>query len=353
MFTDILRQLAFLLIAEMDESLAVQYCYPLHNASCTKSVRSTYEYVLMYLTFSVMSAVTVFVNLLVIISISHFKQLHTPTNLLILSLAVADFLVGLIVIPVEAIQLTETCWYFGQEFCFIFQCIVYTLLSSSLGHLVLIAVDRYAAVFDPLLYSQRITVNKTCISTCLIWSCSVLYNLLLLYCNRSVNFSLDDTFCHGQCFLYISFEWGIFDLIISFIAPCAVMITLYLRIFQVATYQASIINSISAGVGCVDDNKVPRKAEGKAAKTLGIVVTVYLLCWIPYYLCLLTADASEASAFTITLLTWILYANSCMNPLIYALFYTWFKTAVRHILTLKILESSSSFINLLSESDLS
>lgn len=334
----------------MDETLAVQYCYPLNNASCTKLFRATYEYVLMYFIFSVMSVITVFVNLLVIISISHFKQLHTPTNLLILSLSVADLLVGLIVIPVDAIKLTDTCWYFGQEFCFVFQCIVYALLSSSLGHLVLIAVDRYVAVCDPLLYSQRITVKQTLISISLIWLCSVLYNLLLLYCNRIVNFSGDHGLCHGQCFLYISFEWGMFDIIISFIAPCAVMITLYLRIFQVATHQANIINTISAGVGYADDNtQVSKRSEGKAAKTLGIVVTVYLLCWIPYYLGLLTADSSESSALTITLLTWILYLNSCINPLIYALFYTWFKTAVRHILTLKILESSSSFMNLMSE----
>ncbi|XP_012689511.2 trace amine-associated receptor 13c-like [Clupea harengus] len=333
----------------MDESLAVQYCYPLHNASCSKTVGPTYKYVLMYLIFSVISIVTVFVNLLVIISISHFKQLHTPTNLLILSLAVADLLIGLIVIPVEAIKLTETCWYFGQEFCFIFQCIVYALLSSSVGHLVVIAIDRYVAVSDPLLYIQRITVSKALISISLIWSCSVLYNLVLLYCNRSVHFSGDHRLCHGQCFLYISFEWGMFDIICSFVAPCAVMITLYLRIFQVATYQVSVINSISAGVGYADDTKMPRKSEGKAAKTLGIVVAVYLLCWIPYYLCLLTADASESSAIAITFLTWILYTNSCVNPLIYALFYSWFKTAVRHILTLKIHESSSSFLNLLSE----
>ncbi|XP_023998618.2 trace amine-associated receptor 5-like [Salvelinus sp. IW2-2015] len=105
-------------------------------------------------------AVTVFLNLLVIISISHFKQLHTPTNLLILSLAVSDLLVGLIVIPVVTIAIMEPCWGFGEYFCAFHFYITFLCSSLSLGNLVLISIDRYVAVCDPLLYHSKITITR-------------------------------------------------------------------------------------------------------------------------------------------------------------------------------------------------
>ncbi len=103
-----------------------------------------------------------FLNLLVIISISHFKQLHTPTNLIILSLAVADLIVGLIVIPFMGITFIESCWYFGETFCSLFLFISFMVVSASLGNLVFISVDRYIAVSDPLRYTIRVTTDKLC-----------------------------------------------------------------------------------------------------------------------------------------------------------------------------------------------
>ncbi|KAL1266298.1 hypothetical protein QQF64_001973, partial [Cirrhinus molitorella] len=94
----------------------MQYCFPAINSSCT-----------------------VFLNLLVIISISHFKKLHNPTNLLILSLAVADLLVGLIVMPIEAIKLIETCWYFGNTFSW----------TVFLNLLVIISISHFKKLHTP------------------------------------------------------------------------------------------------------------------------------------------------------------------------------------------------------------
>ncbi|XDV54612.1 hypothetical protein PO909_022861 [Leuciscus waleckii] len=256
-------------------------------------MRSRYEYNIMYVFVSLLSAWTVFLNLLVIVSISHFKKLHTPTNLIILSLAVADLLMGL-VMPIDATRHIETCWYFGDTFCKLFIIILGLVFSASLSNLVLIAVDRYVAVCHPLQYPQKITTTKT-----------------------------------------LGFAWGVIDLFMSFIFPCTFIITLYLRIFYVAHQQVKVINSLMNG----------GKSESKAALTLGIIVTVYLLCFIPYYIC----SISVISSTTINLLTWVVYTNSGLNPLVYALFYPWFKKTIKHILTLKIFQPASSLVDIFTE----
>ncbi|KAF7646648.1 hypothetical protein LDENG_00184260, partial [Lucifuga dentata] len=71
-----------------------ELCFPeLLNTSCRKPIKHQYETMTAYILLSSISLLTFTLNLLVIISISHFRQLHTPTNLLLLSLAISDFFV--------------------------------------------------------------------------------------------------------------------------------------------------------------------------------------------------------------------------------------------------------------------
>ncbi|XP_056322191.1 trace amine-associated receptor 13c-like [Danio aesculapii] len=327
------------------EDQETQYCFPNINSSCIKGKRSKHEYNTMYMFFSLLSAWTVFLNLLVIISISHFKKLHTPTNMIILSLAVADLLVGLIVMPVEAIKLIETCWYFGDTFCGLFLTIMALLGSTSLSNLVLIAVDRYVAVCHPLLYPQKITITKTLISICLCWIFSSAYSTVVIVQNKHSDSSQRTDLCYGECSFNPSFIYIVINEIYYFVLPCTVIITAYMRIFYVAFKQVKVINSLMKSGKCVTEGSVKRKSEHKAALTLGIIVTVYLLCYIPYYI-LSIIGPTVISLDTMTYLLWAFYGSCALNPLIYALFYRWFKISVKHILTLKILEPASSLLDI-------
>nr|XP_055063167.1 trace amine-associated receptor 13c-like [Misgurnus anguillicaudatus] len=319
------------------EDHETQYCFPAINSSCIKTKRSTHEYNIMYVFFSLLSVWTVFLNLLVIISISHFKKLHTPTNMLILSLAVADLFIGLIIMPLEAIRLIETCWYFGHTFCKLFLIIMGLLPFTSLSNLVLIAVDRYVAVCHPLLYPQKITMTRTIITICVSWFCSSAYNISSVTTTSQSKFT-----CYGECTFITTFAWTIIDVFLSFLLPCSIIITLYLRIFYVAHHQVKVINSLMRSGKHLTEGSVRRKSESKAALTLGIIMMVYLFCWIPYYTLNLTPNTRMTSV-TAYIILWILYINSGLNPLIYAIFYPWFRTSVKHILNLyKIFNTSWS-----------
>ncbi|XP_055063160.2 trace amine-associated receptor 13c-like [Misgurnus anguillicaudatus] len=325
------------------EDHETQYCFPAINSSCIKTKRSTHEYSIMYVFFSLLSVWTVFMNLLVIISISHFKKLHTPTNMLILSLAVADLLIGLIIMPLEAIRLIETCWYFGDTYCRLFVIIMGLLLFTSLSNLVLIAVDRYVAVCHPLLYTQKITTTKTLIIICLCWLCSLVYNIAIVVCISPRNE------CYGECIVMVnSFEGRAVDLFLSFVFPCSLIIILHLRIFYVAHQQVKVINSLLKRGKDLTEGSVRRKSEHKAALTLGIIVAIHLLCWIPYYILTLTEN-TFISPTVAQYLIWVLYVNSCLNPVIYALFYSWFRKSVIHILTLRIFMQANSRDNIFSD----
>ncbi|XP_059394620.1 trace amine-associated receptor 13c-like [Carassius carassius] len=326
-----------LLAVHSPNVMDTQYCFDTITSSCMKTKRSSFEHNIIYIFVLLLSVWTVFLNLLVIISISHFKKLHTPTNLIILSLAVADMLIGF-VMPIEAFRLIEMCSYFGGSFCALYIVFLTVLFSVSLSNIVLIAFDRFVAVCQPLLYPQKITTTKTLMSICLCWVCSSAYNTAFVINTGNLDAS-------NRRDVMTGFVWRVADLFVAFIFPCILIITLYMRIFYVVHRHVKVINLLMKGGKCLIEGSVKRKSESKAALTLGVIVAVYLLCWIPYYI----SSISVASSTTKNILTWVTYTNSSLNPLIYALFYPWFRRTVKHILTLKIFHPASSLVNIFTD----
>ncbi|XP_071196207.1 trace amine-associated receptor 13c-like [Salvelinus alpinus] len=317
----------------MEKHEDIQYCFQDGNSSCRKVLLSTSIYITLYIFFSLISAVTVFLNVLVIISISHFKQLHTPTNLLILSLAVSDLLVGLIVIPVVTVAIMESCWGFGKYFCAFHAYIACLCTSLSLGNLVLISIDRYVAVCDPLLYHSKITITGTICIISITWCCCIIYDAAII--KNFVNVQIPSR-CLTECVIVEGITWvNIIYIVFIMVVPCCIIITLYLKIFVVARLQArKIFSKENANVFDVKTVQA-NKSERKAAKTLAIVVFNYLICWIPSLLIFFVFSVLGdhlIAYFT----SYLALVNSLINPIIYAFFYPWFKVTAKLILTLKI-----------------
>ncbi|XP_051780131.1 trace amine-associated receptor 13c-like [Erpetoichthys calabaricus] len=331
----------------------VQYCFYSGNTSCPKAVRSMAFYVIIYIFAAASVMLTICGNLVVIISISHFKQLHTPTNLHVLSLAVADFLIGLIVMPFTIIQTIETCWYFGDIFCFVHTVFYLVLTSASISSLVFIAIDRYFAVCHPFMYTHKITITVTWCFIGLSWLLSMVYTWAILFFKGNVDGVTDLNACPGDCVFAYNATWGVVDLFMTLLLPFFLVVSFYTNIFIVARRHARLINSMSQQISSIEGNKenISKRSERKAAKTLGIVIFVFFLCWVPYYICTLIVPNMYISnpSLAIHVLSWVSYFNSSLNPIIYALFYPWFQKSLKLIVTFKICSPSSSLINLFPE----
>ncbi|XP_053497510.1 trace amine-associated receptor 13c-like [Ictalurus furcatus] len=315
--------------------------------SCPERSGSPAVYILLYVCSAAVVLLTVCGNMLVIISVLHFKQLHTPTNMLVLSLAVSDFLVGALVMPPMLISIIESCWIFGRDFCISFCLISYFITISSIYNIALIAVDRYLALSNPFLYMNRVSVRITGIVIVCVWCVMLAYISALLYYYG--NFT-NTVICPGECFIFLNDVWSVIDLIFSFIFPLSVIIILYTRVFVIAKKHATAIRELNNHTRPKTQKITSHsmKSERKAAKVLGILVSVFLMCLLPYFIYSLLGDVIEVQTETFQKLVILCFLNSTINPVIYALFYSWFRRCFKLIITLRIFQTDSALINILS-----
>ncbi|KAI7800172.1 trace amine-associated receptor 13c-like [Triplophysa rosa] len=341
----------------MDLSLqeydSTQFCFPALNNSCMKGTHSVVTQTVLYLILLSAMIVTILGNSVVIISIAHFRQLQTPTNILVMSLALADLLLGVMVMPLSIIRSVTGCWYYGDAVCLLHSSFDMFLTSVSIFHLIFIAIDRYQAVCHPLQYPTRVTIPVAWVMVLLSWSIAAGYSYGLLYSKANVE-GLDEflasIYCMGSCNLFFNALWGAIDTLIAFFLPCSVMIGLYARIFVIARQHVRKIGESNQHEK-QSVIKSSRRSERKAAKTLGVVVGAFIICWLPYFVNSLIDPYINFSTppALFEVFVWFGYLNSTLNPIIYGLFYPWFRKTLFLIVTMKIFEPNSSYVNIFTD----
>nr|XP_046229241.1 trace amine-associated receptor 1-like [Scatophagus argus] len=304
-------------------------CNESANLSDMRAVTTTY---LLCVFVGSLSVLIMCGNLLLITSIVYFKQLHTPTNYLILSLAVADLLVGVFILPFSTILSVSSCFYLQDVLCKLRGSFDIFLCTSSILNLCFISVDRYYAVCQPLRYKAKINVRVIMIMILVSWTVPALNGISVTV------LGVNQKQYNGRCVLFQNTNSAIPGTVFAFYLPALIMFTIYLKIFMVAQRQArSIQNRTCQGT---KSGATVSKMERKATKTLAIVMGIFLICWTPFFLCI-TFNPLSNGAIPLPLIEmfkWLGWSNSMLNPFVYAFFYSWFRLALRMILSGKIFQ---------------
>lgn len=135
-----------------------------YNTTTDVSANRSYtifETVLIIFVTSLLSLTTIVGNVLVMVSFKMDRRLQTVNNYFLLSLAVADFMIGLISMPLFT-SYTLQGWQLGPVVCDLWLALDYLCSNASVLNLLMISFDRYYSVMKPLQY--RAMRNSTTVA---------------------------------------------------------------------------------------------------------------------------------------------------------------------------------------------
>ncbi|XP_060912219.1 adenosine receptor A2b isoform X1 [Labrus mixtus] len=295
-------------------------------------------------------------NVLVCWAVAINTTLKNATNYFLVSLAVADILVGCLAIPF-AITMSIGIYldFYG---CLFLACFVLVLTQSSIFSLLAIAIDRYLAVKIPLRYKELMTGKTAREIIAILWILSFVIGLIPFFgwnsmhksCGNNNGSAAQNTTDGGpggggdllpSCWLQCYFESVVdmkymvyFNFFVCVLLPLLIMLCIYLKIFTVARKQLRKIELKCVGNGDSHHHGLLQK-EIRAAKSLSIIVGLFAICWLPVHIlnCLTLFYKNMQKPELVMYVAIILsHANSAVNPIIYAYRIQDFRNTFRKIL---------------------
>uniref|UniRef100_A0A1A8G4C6 Neuropeptides B/W receptor 2 n=1 Tax=Nothobranchius korthausae TaxID=1143690 RepID=A0A1A8G4C6_9TELE len=275
-------------------------------------------YIILPVIYSVICAVGLTGNTAVIYVILKAPKMKTVTNMFILNLAIADDLFTL-VLPISIADHLLNYWPFGDILCKIILSIDHYNIFSSIYFLTVMSIDRYLVVWA----TQKI------ISLC-VWILAIII-VMPFTVFAGVYVSPDD----GRKSCVLSFPspeslWfktsRIYTLILGFAIPVSTICVLYtMMLYKLRNMR---LNS---------NAKALDKAKKKVTIMVFIVLAVCLFCWTPFHLSTIVALTTDLRTTPLVIgisyfITSLSYANSCLNPFLYAFLDDSFRKAFKKML---------------------
>ncbi|KAH7942533.1 hypothetical protein HPB49_025001 [Dermacentor silvarum] len=271
-------------------------------------------------------------NAFVCLSVCLVRRLRHPSNHLLVSLAASDLCVALLVMPPALhLEITGRRWDLGPAACDAWVSVDVASCTASILNLCMISIDRYLAITRPLTYGVRRTARRAWACIGAVWLLAGLISVppLLVLGNEH------GTVENPKCLVCQNLAYQLYATLGAFYIPLVVMLSMYWRIHTAAKKVVEAEHRARPGPRTRSLRVAVR--ERKASITLGIILTAFTACWLPFFAFALVRPLGGeplpelAHSFAL----WLGYANSALNPVIYVTFHHDFRRAFRDLLCLR------------------
>ncbi len=149
-------------------------------------------------------------------------------------------------------------------------------------------------------------------------------------------FNSDDPYLTKTCQVsyHRSFVFKLITALLNFVVPVLVLIITNSKIYLLIRKRAKNLKASSSHEGKIHKsyvvsnnlpigyNGLPITLRDKSLRNLFLIVTCFIVCFLPYFICYVIVAYCEdcVSEQLLMLTTWLGYLNSTFNPFIYALF---------------------------------
>ncbi|KAK2828179.1 hypothetical protein Q5P01_019213 [Channa striata] len=306
------------------------------------------ELILMGVAMAILVLAIVLGNVLVITAILRFQRLQTITSLFIASLAVADLIMGVFVVPFGSSYILLDRWQFGSFMCEFWTATDVMCVTASIETLCVIALDRYLAITLPLRYPVLLTRARAFVVVLGVWVVAFLISFLPIHLklwvahnekpNNEAQKQLEKI--RGQERYFYNLHC-IGELAYPDDSPAMNKLRAGTEVREQAGEDRLNMQKVGS-IGSIDkheeeqggDHRAKAEKGGgkyskrlkfslkeqKAVRTLGIIMGTFTLCWLPFFILNILMALLNLGGIKMhfKVLNWLGYCNSAFNPLIYS-----------------------------------
>ncbi|KAL4222628.1 receptor [Mactra antiquata] len=291
------------------------------------------------LVWGILTLVGTFGNALVIYTLLRHGE-KSATNYFVINLAISDFAFVVIVVPFTATLFALPAWVFGNEMCKITMYMIYVTLHATCLTLMAMTIDRYCAVVYAVQSRNWRTTGVSIIVCLIVWLVSFLISLpfAIFFRTKPVD-DVGHEYCEEvwpepqEVYLKVSIIVVVFT---TYVVPLAVIIYCYAMILRTLSR-----NKMSTGNGKTNGilskkAQQQEKRRKRVTKLVASIVIVFALFWLPIHIINLwlkldldSFPRTDAVYFLKVFFHTLSYANSCVNPFVYAFLSDGFRKAFR------------------------